>query len=95
MTAAEDLTRALLGMAERGARPRCGDGDTSYAWTSDDPEARALAVTWCQSCPLTALCWDAAAEGHVTWGVWAGRDCAEPPVQRQLRARRQQLKETA
>lgn len=74
MTASEDLTRALLRMAERGQRTRCGDGETSDRWTSDDPEERAQAAAWCARCPLGVLCGNYADEVGATWGVWNGTD---------------------
>lgn len=81
MTAAEDLTRALLRMAERGQRPACGDGETSSYWTSEDADERALAATWCTSCPIAVECGAAAEEKpRAVFGVWAGTDYYQPPT---------------
>jgi hypothetical protein len=33
--AGDALTRALIDLASRGGRPRCGDSETAYLWTSD------------------------------------------------------------
>lgn len=74
MTAAQDLTGALLRMVERGQRTRCVVGETSTYWTSDDPELRHLAASWCTGCPIAELCAAYADEIHATWGVWNGTD---------------------
>lgn len=88
MTATEDLSKALLRYAERGSRPRCGDGETSYAWTSDEADSRALAAAWCAGCPIADVCWAYAIEHDVTAGVWAGRDATTPDVRTEIRAAR-------
>ena len=81
MSAAEALDRALLGLAEDGARPRCAEPGGHELWTSDDPDDRAHAVTLCRGCPIAARCLDAAIELKVTHGVWGGRDLSpDPPV---------------
>lgn len=71
-TAGEVLTRALLDLAARGQRSRCSDPGTHDFWTSDDPEQRKLAATWCAGCPIFDAC--AAAGAAETFGVWAGTD---------------------
>lgn len=95
MSAAEDLTRALLRMAESGERPRCGDGEISLMFTSDDPESRRLAATYCRSCPLTELCWSYAVETNATAAIYAGRDTADPVVQKAIRAARRTMRKPA
>ncbi|MFC6707538.1 WhiB family transcriptional regulator [Flexivirga alba] len=72
MTAAEQLTDALLVMAARGERPRCGDGETSAYWTSENRAELAQAASWCAGCPVLPECGAAADELKATAGVWAG-----------------------
>lgn len=76
VTASEELTRALLAMRARDQRPRCGDGETSGYWTSDDATERVLAASWCAGCPIWDQCQAAADEQGAKWGVWAGIDRA-------------------
>src|SRR5215207_7441481 len=64
--ASDQLTHRLVDLAP-GRRPRCGDGETSRYWTSEDPKERALAAIWCTGCEAFAEC-DAAAT--------ANRDCS-------------------
>jgi hypothetical protein len=66
------LTAALVDLAGRGRRPRCGDPVTRDLWTSEDPEERQLAASWCTGCPVLDEC-HAAGAGE-TFGVWAGMD---------------------
>ena len=73
-TATAQLNRALLTMAQRGERPRCGDPTTHAMWTSDDQHDRAIAAQWCAGCALLDPCGDAAEERGEKWGVWSGVD---------------------
>lgn len=68
------LTRALLTLASRGERPRCGDPLTHDYWLSEDPAERALAATWCGGCPVLTECRDAATANGEKFGVWGGID---------------------
>lgn len=72
MTAAENLTGALLAMAADGERPPCGDGETSAYWTSEDRTQLTQAAAWCAGCPVLRECGAAADEIKATAGVWAG-----------------------
>ncbi|MGE9806921.1 WhiB family transcriptional regulator [Janibacter sp. G1551] len=74
MTARSRLDRALLELADKGGRPRCGDPLEHPLWTSEHADERARAVALCGGCPLTTLCRDLADETGATWGVWAGHD---------------------
>lgn len=70
----EDLQRALLAMAERGERPRCGEWGEDGPWLSEDPRMRALAARWCAGCPVLAECDRAGVEAKHKFGVWGGKD---------------------
>lgn len=74
MSAGEALTRGLLGMAENGRRPRCGDWAEGNPWLSDDPGLRGMAARWCVGCPVLAECDRAGVEAKHTFGVWGGHD---------------------
>lgn len=68
----EQLTHALLLLADQGRRPRCGDPDTHDMWTSDLLTDRRQAAAWCTGCPVLTLCANAGrAERR---GVWGGID---------------------
>ena len=75
--ATEALTRALIDVASRGQRPRCGDYETSYLWLSEDAGERQLAALMCTGCAVWTECNEV---GRYQWfGVWAGRDRTRPP----------------
>ena len=74
MTAAEQLTRALVGLATEGRRPRCGEAGSHGLWLSDDAADRALAASWCAGCPVLAECGAAADEHAERHHVWGGVD---------------------
>lgn len=72
-TARERLTDVLNALFDGGRKVPClrGSGD---AWTADDPEVRAEAVTACKPCPVLDLCHAVAVEEDHKFGVWAGID---------------------
>lgn len=74
MTLAEQLTRALVDLATRGQRPRCGEPGTHDYWLSDDPAERRQAATWCAGCPVLELCGEDAEAQDERFGVWGGQD---------------------
>jgi len=86
MTAAEQLTRALVGLATEGRRPRCGEPGGHAMWLSDDPADRAQAARWCAGCPVLAGCGAAADEHDERFGVFGGVDRTPPPVSRRRSA---------
>ena len=68
--AREQLSRALLSLAEGGQRPRCSDAP--HLALSDDAAERAIASRWCEGCPIFNACHEA---GQFEWfGIWAGQD---------------------
>ncbi len=85
MTAAEQLTRAMVDLAAHGRRPRCGEPGGHELWCSDDATDRAQAASWCVGCPVLVECDAAAAEQGETHGVWGGRDRTPPPKPRTRR----------
>ncbi|HEX8509731.1 MAG TPA: WhiB family transcriptional regulator [Propionibacteriaceae bacterium] len=80
--AQEALTLALVTMASRGQRPRCGDPVTGEMWLSDISEERSTAAGWCAGCPVLVECGQAAAATGEAFGVWGGVD-RTPKPQRQ------------
>ncbi len=82
MTAAEQLTRALVDFAAQGRRPRCGEPGGHELWCSDDATDRAQAASWCTGCPVMDECAAAADEQAEKFGVWAGRDRTPPQPSR-------------
>ncbi len=88
MTPAEQLTRALVDLATKGQRPRCGDPATHAYWTSDEQAEREQAVSWCAGCPILREC--AAAAEVESFGVWGAVDVT--PLTRRKRV--QALTET-
>ncbi len=74
-TAAEELSHALLDLAESGQSTPC-QGRRRERWTSDDHGERAWAANVCTSlaCPVLAACGAAADEMREKFGTWAGRD---------------------
>jgi len=73
MTAAEALTRRLVGLATEGRRPRCGEPG-GHEWLSDDATDRAQAASWCTGCPVLVECGAAADEHGERFGVFGGTD---------------------
>ncbi len=82
MTAAEQLTRAMVSLAAHGRRPRCGEPGGHELWLSDDAADRAQAARWCAGCPVLDECGAAADEHDEKHGVWAGVDRTPPPAKR-------------
>lgn len=74
MTPGEQLSRALIDLAARGQRLRCGDPETHHLWTSEEQADRDQAAPLCTGCPVLQLCANAAASQGERFGVWAGRD---------------------
>lgn len=72
--ASDALTAALLALASRGQRPRCGDPGARDLWLSDDYDERAQAAAWCNGCPVWQECGAAAESRQERFGVWAGQD---------------------
>jgi hypothetical protein len=77
--ASDALTRRLIDLARQGIRPRCGDAETSYMWTSEHEAERKQAAQWCAGCPVWVECRNAAEKHDERWGVWAGRDFTRRP----------------
>jgi hypothetical protein len=82
MTAAEQLTRALVDLATEGRRPRCGEPGGHELWCSDDAADRAQAARWCTGCPVLDECGAAADEHDERFGVFGGVDRTPPPTKR-------------
>lgn len=80
MTAAEELTRALLDLADHDRTTPC-QGKRRDRWTSDDHDERAWAASVCTSlaCPVIAQCGAAADEQAEKHSVWAGVDRTAHP----------------
>jgi len=74
MTAAEQLTRAMVDLATQGRRPRCAEPGGHELWTSDDAADRAQAATWCIGCAVLVECAAAADEHGARFGVFGGVD---------------------
>jgi Transcription factor WhiB len=72
MTAAEDLTRALVELTDHHEVPPCAHNPD--AWTSNGASRRAAAARACQSCPVLELCASYADEIHARSGVYGGVD---------------------
>ncbi len=86
MTAAEQLTRALVAIADHGRRPRCGEPGGHEMWLSDDATERAQAARWCTGCPVLVECGAAADEHGERFGVFGGRDrTPAPPARKRTR----------
>lgn len=73
MSARDRLDRALLDLADRGGRPRCGEPADHLLWTSEKPDERARAAGMCVGCPVLRQC-ALAAEEEGELFVWAGVD---------------------
>jgi len=69
MTAAEQLSLALLDLADRGRRPRCAEPGGHELWCSDDVNDRAQAARWCTGCPVLTEC-AAAGQPQERTGGW-------------------------
>lgn len=83
MTAAEQLTHALLDLADQGRATPC-QGRRRDRWTSDDATDRAWAASVCSTlgCPVLEQCAAAADEQGERHHVWGGRDHTSPQAQR-------------
>lgn len=81
-SAREELDRALLEMASRLERPRCGDAEDTHLWVSEKAVDRALAASHCRGCPIFALCLDAAIEEGEAFHVRGGRDFRATPIKK-------------
>jgi hypothetical protein len=75
-TASDQLTLALLGLAERGERTHCSDPTSHHLWLSEHDTERAIAVTLCDHCPVLTVCRDTAELRDERWGVRAARTSA-------------------
>jgi hypothetical protein len=76
--ATDRLTAALVVLAAKGRRPRCGDPITRDMWMSDFEAERARAAQWCTGCPVLAECRAAAEANAERFAVWGGRDWTRP-----------------
>jgi hypothetical protein len=81
VTAAEQLTLALLELADRGERTPC-QGRRRDRWTSECAEDRAWAASVCLTlgCAVLTECAAAADEHDERFGVWAGQDRSTQPT---------------
>ena len=75
----DQLTLALLGLAERGERTHCSDPTSHHLWLSEHDAERAIAVMMCDHCPVLTACRDTAELRQETWGVWGGKDFSRRP----------------
>lgn len=82
MTARHDLDMALVDLAARGERPRCGWPGIAEWFTSESRADRARAARRCAACPVFFECGAVAEEEHPVHGVWAGRDWTRHPAKR-------------
>lgn len=73
---------ALNDLADNAQHTPCGDPRQAHLWTSEDPQARALAAVACGPCPLLNLCHAAAESTREPAGTWAGRDRQTPTPER-------------
>jgi hypothetical protein len=76
--ASDQLTIALLGLAEQGLRTHCSDPTSHHLWLSEHESERALAVMLCDHCPVLTVCRDTAETGE-RWGAWGGKDFSRGP----------------
>jgi hypothetical protein len=74
---ADQLTRALIDLAARGIRPRCGDYETSHLWLSEDEHERAEASKLCQGCDVLTECGEVGK--YQSFGVFGGVDRSVRP----------------
>ncbi|HKF86693.1 MAG TPA: WhiB family transcriptional regulator [Propionibacteriaceae bacterium] len=78
VTRADHLTLALIMLAERGQRPRCGDPGDHDLWLSELAEKSALAVSLCLGCEVLAQCRESAEANVEKFGVWDALIHADP-----------------
>jgi hypothetical protein len=76
---ADQLTFALLAMAERGERTHCSDASAEHLWLSEHEAERALAAQLCRHCPVEAECLASALLNDERFGVFGGRDFTRSP----------------
>jgi hypothetical protein len=76
--ASDQLTLALLGLAEQGLRTHCSDPTSHHMWLSDHESERAAAVLLCDQCPVLTV-YNDTAERDERWGVWGGVDFTNRP----------------
>lgn len=69
-----ELDSRIAELVDRGVLPPCGDRDVSWAFITDDPDARRQAARLCTACAALETCRSTAAVLRPTAGVWAGRD---------------------
>jgi hypothetical protein len=63
------LTKALLGLAAQGQRPRCADGEVAWMFLDENPRPRAIAATYCAGCVVWSECDEVGR--YQRFGVWA------------------------
>lgn len=85
MTARHALDLALVDLAARGERPRCGWPDIGPWFTSEDSTERARAARRCAGCPVLELCAAVAEDEQPVHGVWGGKDYSIHPSRRKNR----------
>lgn len=74
MSARDTLDRALVDLASRGERPRCGEPADRHLWVSDSPDERRRAARLCAACPILRACAEAAEEERDRWTTRGGVD---------------------
>ena len=70
----DQLTRALLDLAEDGLGTNCQSPSIDYLWLSEDQEERDVASRLCEGCPVLRACFTSAAKSGATFGVFGGHD---------------------
>lgn len=83
-TAPRRFALAVVNLAVRGQRPRCGEPPN--LWLSEDRSERAQAARLCTGCPVFNECASSAGHNRPTFGVWAGRDWTDEPRRDPTRA---------
>jgi len=78
-TATDQLTLALLGLAEQGLRTHCSDPTSHHLGLSEHEAERAVAVMLCDHCPVLNACRDTAEARDEQWGVWGAVDMTRRP----------------
>ena len=68
---ADKLTSALIDLAARGVRPRCGDYETSHLWLSEDQQEREQAARLCRGCEVIIECGEVGKASKLRC-VWRG-----------------------
>jgi hypothetical protein len=71
------LTRALIDLASRGGRPRCGGYGDAHLFLSEDEHDRQLATLMCAGCVVFEPCGEVGR--HQRFGVFGGRDTTVRP----------------